>query len=497
MLSAVLRRFARRRLAALRRLADDPAPAQDALLEAIVRRAARTRFGEEHGFARIGSYEAFRDAVPLRDYAGFAAWWDRARGGERDVCWPGLVRYWGISSGTTAGEKYLPVSDDTIRANRRGGFDALVPYLAEAGSDLFRGKLLFLGGCTALRRRGDVFIGDNTGIMARKIPALLRRWHVPRREIAAIPDWERKVRAAAAEAARHDLRMLSGVPSWILLFGEAVLREAGARTLREVWPNLRLFVHGGVAFDPYRERFRALAGAPVRCTDTYSATEGGMLAVQDLPDDGGMLPLADLGTFFEFVPAGELHAPAPRRLRLHEVEPGVDYAVALTTNSGIFGYLVGDLVRFVSTRPLRLAFAGRVAQTLNAFGEHVCGGELSRAVALAAAELGARAVEFAVAVAHDRTGGACGRHVHYVEFEGLPPDPLEFARAVDRRIAEGNEDYATHRTYGLDPPEVRVVPRGGFYGWMRDRGKLGGQNKVPVVLTSELEASLRERLRGS
>jgi hypothetical protein len=169
----------------------------------------------------------------------------------------------------------------------------------------------------------------------------------------------------------------------------------------------------------------------------------------------------------------------------------VDYAVALTTDSGIFAYLVGDLVRFASVRPLRLVFAGRTAHTLNAFGEHVSGGELARAVAKAAGDTGARAVEFAVAVAHDGPGGTCGRHVHYVEFAGVPPDPLCFAMAVDRHIAAGNEDYATHRSYGLDLPEVRVVPEGGFYGWMRGRGKVGGQNKVPIVLTPELEASLR------
>jgi hypothetical protein len=359
--------------------------------------------------------------------------------------------------------------------------------------------MVFLGGCTTLRREGPSWIGDNTGIMTRHIPALLRRWHVPSRETASLSDWTEKIRRASRETLDADVRMLSGTPSWVLQFGERVLEEArrergDVATLRDVWPRLSLFVHGGVAFSPYRARFTELAGPGVRCTDTYSASEGGMLAVQDRRDDPAMLPLVDRGAFFEFVPENELGTDRPTRLRLHEVEPGVDYAPALTTDSGILAYLVGDLVRFVSVAPYRLLFAGRIAHTLNAFGEHVSGGELDRAIVGAAERLGCEVAEFAVAASQPDAAGTQGGHVYYVEFRNGSADPEPFADAIDTILAAGNEDYTTHRTFGLERPRVIPVEKGGFYRWMRARGKLGGQNKIPRVLSSRLERTLVESL---
>lgn len=482
----------------MRALAEDPLRAQERVLARLVERAGPTAFGREHGLSEVRGHDDLRRRVPLRDYAGMALYWDRARGGEADVCWPGVIRYWAISSGTTAGEKYIPVSAETIHGNRRGGWDSIVPHLAQSSRDLFGGKLLFLGGCTELRREGDVWIGDNTGIMMLHIPWLLRRWHTPAPDIARLPQWEEKIARSARTAVDQDLRMLSGVPSWVILFCEHVLEVARQRgeagSLRDIWPNLSLFVHGGVSFAPYRGRFRELAGDEVECTDTYSASEGGMLAVQDRADDPGMLPLVDQGVYFEFVPASELGAETPSRLGLHEVEPAVDYAVALNTDSGIFGYLVGDLVRFTSVRPWRLVFAGRTAHTLNAFGEHVSGAELDRAIAGAAEECGAVVAEYAVAPVFPQRGEPCGGHVFYVEFRQPPAETSHFGAAVDRLLQAGNEDYTTHRSYGLTPPRIATIPAGGFYEWMKARGKLGGQNKVPRVLHPELEAELVEVL---
>ena len=474
-----------------------PGPAQEHLLANLLARIAPTAFGREHGLHRVRSLRDLAAAVPLGDYAARRPWWERARAGERDVCWPGLVRFWAISSGTTSGEKFLPVSDATIASNRRGGFDALVPHLAAHGGDLFDGKLLFLGGSTALRRQGDVFVGDNTGIMALHVPRCLRSLHTPDASVRGMPSWEEKVAAAAAQTMGVDLRMLAGVPSWIVLFGESVLahaRAAGrpARCLADVWPNLQLFVHGGVTFAPYADRLHELVGRPIRYTDTYSASEGGMLAVQDGDADAGMLPLLDRGSVFEFVPVDELGNAAPRRFGAAEVEPGVDYAIALTTDAGIVSYLVGDVVRFTSTRPLRLRFAGRIAHTLNAFGEHVSGGELERGIAAAAAATSAIVSEFAVGVRFPEPGEPMGGHRWFVEFHREPADLQTFARILDTTLQQGNEDYATHRTYGLREPVVECLPAGAFVEFLRRRGRIGGQVKVPRVL----DASARDELLG-
>ena len=489
-------RFARRRLHQMRQQASAPEAPQQRVLLRLMDRMAHTRFGREHGLARIRDVGDLARALPLQDYASMAPWWRAARAGEPDVTWPGPIRFWAISSGTTAGEKFLPISGATIASNRRGGFDALVPYLATGGGELFDGKLLFLGGSTALRRDGGSFVGDNTGIMALHVPRCLAGWHTPHAEIRAMPDWEAKIAAAAAQTADEDLRLLAGVPSWIVMFGERVLEHCRANgrdvaTLAEVWPNLQLFVHGGVTFAPYRARLRELVGRELRCTDTYSASEGGMLAVQDQADQPDMLPLLDRGACFEFVPAEELAAPAPRRFGAHEVETGVDYAVALTTDSGLVSYLLGDLVRSTGRDPLRLVFAGRTAHTLNAFGEHLSGGELERGVAAAAAATEAVVDEFAVTVAYPCDGEPMGCHHWLVEFHREPQDLQVFASVLDATLQKGNEDYATHRSYGLRAPVVEALPHGAFLAWLRRRGKVGGQHKVPRVLGDDVARELR------
>lgn len=498
-IGSVARRIAARRMHAMRTLAQAPEAPQRKVFDRLLVKLRTTAFGREHNLQAVRCHQDLKRAVPLQDYQSLEPWWQRARKGERDVIWPGLTKFWAISSGTTSGEKFLPVSSDTIANNKRGGFDSLVPHLAQGDRDLFGGKLLFLGGSTALRHEGSVCVGDNTGIMALHVPRCLRSMHAPNARIRGMASWEEKVAAAAAQTADCDLRMLAGVPSWIVLFGEAVLehcRNHGrkAETLGEVWPNLQLFVHGGVTFAPYAERCRALIGKDIRYTDTYSASEGGMLAVQDLAGEPGMLPLLDRSTFFEFVPAVQLGMEDAERFAMHEVELDVDYAVALTTDSGIVSYLVGDMVRFVSREPLRMVFAGRTAHTLNGFGEHVSGGELERAVARAAEATQAIVSEFAVGVLFPEPGEPMGGHRFLVEFHREPTDCEQFTRVLDETLRQGNEDYATHRTYGLRLPAVDALPPGTFVEFMTRRGKVGGQHKVPRVLDAEQLRDLVQKL---
>jgi len=496
LIGTVAARMARRRMRVMQQNALAPRAPQQQVFERLLAGLQKTAFGRDHDLSQVRTPRDLATAVPLQTYQSLEPWWQRARRGERDVVWPGLTRFWAISSGTTSGEKYLPVTSATIQNNRRGGFDSLVPHLVAAGGQLFAGKLLFLGGSTALREEGNVLIGDNTGIMARHVPRCLRGLHAPDAAVRAMPSWEDKVAAAAAQTADVDLRMLAGVPAWIILFGEAVLehcRSNGRKveTLAEVWPNLQLFVHGGVAFAPYANRVHELIGKDIRYTDTYSASEGGMLAVQDLDDDAGMLPLLDRSTFFEFVPAAELGKDNANRFTIDEIETGVDYAVVLTTDSGIVSYLVGDLVRFTSREPLRLVFAGRSAHTLNGFGEHVSGGELDAAIAAAAAATDAIVSEYAVGVIYPTAEEAMGGHHYLVEFHREPDDMAQFAAALDQRLQAGNEDYATHRNYGLLAPAIDSMPAGEFLAFMHRRGKIGGQHKVPRVLDQEQLDELR------
>lgn len=494
--SSLAHRLAVRRLARMRARAADPAPQQARVLARLVRAGRRTAFGREHGFDRVATHADFVRAVPLRDYAGMAPWWQRAKAGERDVAWPGAIRCFAISSGTTSGEKYLPVSPATIRSARGGALDAVVPFLAaRPEARLLDGKLLFLGGSTTLREEGGALVGDMTGILTRHAAGFARRRHVPGAAVAAIGAWDEKIARAAEVCLDADVRMIGGVPSWILAFAETLLAHARARgrraeTLTDVWPGLALYVHGGMAFAPYRRRFRELLGRDdVWCLDGYSASEGGMYAVQDRRDEPDMLPVVDRGVFFELVPVAEVGSAAPTRLALHEAAPGAEYAVAVTTDSGAWAYLVGDVVRVTSVRPLRVLFAGRIAHTLNAFGEHVSGGELDRAVLGAGEAMDVRVREYAVAARFPDAAHTTGGHVWYVEFDGAVPDLTVFGRALDRRVAAGNEDYAAHRArdFGLDGPEVRAVPAGAFHAWMRLRGKVGGQHKVPRVLAPALE----------
>jgi hypothetical protein len=535
--------WARRRLGAMRRAAISAAAqvAQRRVLRRILVRAARTEFGRHFGLHPGLAFEDYAERVPL--FAGYEPmaddWWRRAQFGEIDVCWPGRVKYWAQSSGTTravgAGgrEKWIPVTRASIRSTVAGGMDALVPWLANGVLRPFRGRTLWLGGCTSLSRRspGGAPVGDNTGIMARQMPWPARTLRAPSAAVAAIEDWGARRDAALARSMSQRLCAIAGVPTWVLSFAEAALERqrqaaspssARARDASSIWPNLGLYLHGGVDFAPYRARARVLLGPGVVFADSYSATEGGMLAVQDeVVDDEdraaengeerfGLLPLVDRGAFFECVPLDHLDehgvpSASAARVGLWDVETGQDYALALTTDQGLYSYLLGDVVRFRrhsatdGADSLRLVFVGRTAQSLNAFGEHLHGQQLASAASHAAAAAGVVLVEFAV---HARVAGGDGgirtnggyRHEWFVECASSGHDSAwcgAFATAVDRCLCRLSADYEAVRRAGVQAPAVVAVARGGFDVFLRKRGTYGGQAKVPMVLDAVSAASLQ------
>jgi len=497
---------ARWRVRQVARWKDDPSPVQERLLRRLIRAARDTRFGREHSFARVRSIADYQARVPLREYLDFKPWWDRLFEGERDVTWPGRIRYFPITSGTTAGNKLIPLSAHGVRNQLRAGRDVITFHLALTGdADLFAGKFLYLGGSTDLKRGPhDTLIGDLSAIMALETPRYVHAVRLPSREINFIADWEKKLQAMAEEALDEDVRGISGTPSWMMCLFERVLelrerRGRPAATLAEIWPNLSLVVHGGCSFEPYRRSFAELFGKPVHTLEVYPASEG-FIAVQDRPGENDLLLLMDRGIFFEFVPVEELGKPAPRRLTVADVETGVNYALVLTTDSGLWSYVIGDTVRFTSLRPHRLRITGRTKQFLNAFGEHVIVEEVEEAIAEACRETGAEVQEFHIAPLFPERGPARPGHQWFVEFRRPPEDVSRFRDIADGVVQRKNDDYAAHRRgdAGMLPPEIVALPPGTFFAAMKSIGKLGGQHKVPRLSNDRTfaEKLLRHARRG-
>jgi len=480
-----------RRLKAFASACADPSRAQAAQLQRLLRQAARTEWGRKFGFAELPTGDQFARRVPVTPYEAAAPLWHKAFDGARDVTWPGHVRYFALSSGTTAGNKLLPVTPEAIRSNRRAGA-LLLGYLARRGGarSLVDGKFLYLGGCTTLREQGRSLVGDASGIVARHLPFLARARHLPEPDIAAIANWEEKIDAVVRRYLRANVCALSACPSWAALLFRQMLQaaaegEPGQAPVGELWPGLSHFVSYGMAFEPYRKAFQQYVGRDLHYTDTYSSSEGGMTGIQEEPG-GPMRLIVDNGVYFEFVPADRADDDDPPRLHIGQVETGTDYALLISTNGGIWAYPLGDVIRFVSLRPPRIVFAGRTQVTLSAFGEHVTLEMIEGAVADACRATAALVADYTISPRFPSPEHPRPAHDWLVEFDRGPADEAAFADTLDQSIRRRNEDYDTHRTddYGMDPPRVVPLAPRTFYTWMKRKGKLGGQHKVPRVVRS-------------
>jgi hypothetical protein len=467
----------------------NPVAAQRRVLAHLVHRARDTRFGRWHDFGAIRTVADYQARIPLRHYEAFwQEWWQPVFPRLRGATWPGRIPFLALSSGTSGGPtKYIPVSTATLQANRDAALDSLIFHVAQRpDSRLLAGRNLLLGGSTSLERLSrHVQAGDLSGIAAAEIPVWARGRSYPPREVALLGDWPRKLDAIARLCLEQPVTSISGTPSWLLLFFErmAELRPAGGRHLAALFPQLELIIHGGVGMAPYRDRFDLWTrGSRIQTREVYAASEG-FIAAADLGPDDGMRLLADRGLFYEFVPLDQLDAAAPERHWLATAKVGVDYAIVVTSASGLWGYVLGDTVMFERLDPPRLRVTGRTGWSLSVVGEHVTGGELDRAVGIAAHETGVLVHDYAAAPLHPDAGDPRGGHLVLVEFAQAPP--LErFTHALDAALAAGNADYAAHRAgdFGMRPPRVRIVPSGAFEAWMASRGKLGGQHKVPRVI---------------
>lgn len=481
----------------------DPAATQAMVLRGLVRSASSTKFGRAHGFSQISTVRAFQDQVPLRHYEDFhREFWHPDFPTLVDCTWPGTIPYFALSSGTTTGRsKYIPCSRETLMANWRGLNDIFAHHvLNRPFSAVLGGKSLVLGGSTALRQEAPgVYSGDLSGIEACEVAWWVQPWIIPSREIALISDWEEKVERLAQASINEDIRSISGTPNWLLAFFEKLFALSPRRpTLAACFPNLELIIHGGIGFAPYRERFRKLlVGTHAETREVYFASEG-FLAVADAGDGEGLRLELDGGVFFEFVPVSELGRPKPRRCWIGNVEMGVEYAVVVSTCSGLWAYSLGDTVNFVSLSPPRVLITGRTSYVLSAVGEHLIGEEIDEAIRFASEQAGVSVTDYAVGcLALEET---VPQHVYIIECaaalkNGNDQAEQRFACSIDAKLKELNDDYAVHRTkdFGLKAPRVIAVRAGTFARWMKQRGRLGGQNKVPrIVNDPALFASLRE-----
>ena len=464
---------------------------QRAVLERLVKRAQDTEFGRQNCFATIGGYDTFARQVPVSTYEELKERIDRMRHGERDVLWPGQVKWYAKSSGTTNDKsKFIPVSSEGLQhIHYAGGFDSVALYLRNnPHSRLFDGRALILGGSHAPNYNlKDSLVGDLSAILIENINPLANLLRVPKKKTALLSDFEVKRDRIAREAMNKNVTNISGVPSWMLSVLARVMELSGKQHLEEVWPNLEVFFHGGVAFTPYREQYeRLITSDRMHYMETYNASEG-FFGIQDDPQDRSMLLMLDYDVFYEFVESEELRVKSGEfaTVPLWAVEPGKNYAMIISTSCGLWRYMLGDTVRFTSTNPYKFVISGRTKSFINAFGEELIVDNAEQGLSYACQQTGAQVREYTAAPVFMDEQGKC-RHQWLIEFAQEPANVQQFAQLLDRRLQELNSDYEAKRykNITLQPLELIKARQGLFEDWMRLRGKLGGQNKVPRLSNS-------------
>lgn len=492
--SFVVRPFAKLAAKSIARWSAQALDCQDKTRRQIVSKAAQTAFGHDHGFSDIHSYEDFKKAIPIRDYEQVKSYIERAKSGEQNVLWPGQPAYFAKTSGTTSGVKYIPMSKESTPLHFGTARNALFNYYAQTGKgEWLDGKMIFLSGSPELEMVNGIPTGRLSGISNHLVPAWLRTNQLPSWETNCIEDWEEKLEHIVTETVNSDMRLISGIPPWVQMYYERLLERTGKRTVKEVFPNFSVFVWGGVNFEPYRAKLEELVGGPVDTVETYPASEG-FIAFQDDfsgPDAApGLILNVNAGMFFEFVPAEDIFLENPRRIWLQDVEIGVNYALILHTNAGLWGYNIGDTIQFLSKNPYRIVVSGRVKHFISAFGEHVIGKEVEESLLPVANAAGLRIVEFTVAPQVTPPEGGLPYHEWFIEFDNLPTDLERFALQVDSAMRQQNI-YYDDLIQGNILRTLKITPlrRDAFREYMKSEGKLGGQNKVPRLANDRKIAS--------
>ncbi|MEQ1625501.1 MAG: GH3 auxin-responsive promoter family protein, partial [Sediminibacterium sp.] len=469
---------------------------QDAILKYLLKTGKNTDFGKDHQLSAVSNHQEYAQAVPLRDYEQFKPYIASIKEGKQNVLWKGKPIYLAKTSGTTSGVKYIPITKESIPNHINTARNALLCYMAETGNSAFaNGKMIFLSGSPELERIAGIPTGRLSGIVNHHIPSYLRSNQLPSYETNCIEDWEAKLDRIVAETINKDMTLISGIPPWMQMYFDR-LHEKSGKKIAELFPNFSVMVQGGVNFEPYKAKLFETVGKRIDSIELFPASEG-FFAFQDSQSAEGLLLNTNSGIFYEFVPAVEIFYENPTRLRLEQVEVGVNYALIINSNAGLWGYNLGDTVRFVSTNPYRLVVSGRIKHFISAFGEHVIGEEVEQAMLQVATQFGAKITEFTVAPMIVQQGQGKSYHEWFVEFEQAPEQLEAFADSLDRQLRNKNVYYDDLISGNiLDRLKISLVRKNGFIDYMKQIGKLGGQNKVPRLsndrnLANGLEAFLQ------
>ncbi len=492
--SILVKPFAKKIARNIQRWSAEAVAAQDKVFHYLIKNARNTAFGKDHHFDKITNHETFVAQVPIRDYEALRPYVDRIIKGEKDVLWKGQPLYFAKTSGTTSGVKYIPLTKESLPNHFGTARNALFNYYAETGKGGFiDGKMIFLSGSPDLIKKGNILTGRLSGIVNHQVPSWLRTNQLPSYATNCIEDWETKVDKIVSETIDQDMRLISGIPPWVQMYYELLLERSGKKNIKELFPNFNVFVYGGVNYEPYRSKLEELVGERIDSVETYPASEG-FIAFQDRQDEKGLLLNAYSGIFFEFIPTEEIFNENPTRLHLRDIELGVNYAIIINSNAGMWGYNIGDTVQFVSKDPYRLIVTGRIKHFISAFGEHVIGKEVEEALLSVAKEDKIKIVEFTVAPQIHPQDGQLPYHEWFIEFDNLPDNLEAFAKKVDKKMEQQNIYYADLIVGKiLQPLKITPLQRDAFRAYMKTQGKLGGQNKVPRLandrkIAAQLEA---------
>jgi len=451
---------------------------QEAILKDLLATGKKTLFGSEHHLGETNSYEEFKQAVPIRDYEQYKGYIGQIKDGKENVLWKGKPLYLAKTSGTTSGVKYIPISKDSIYNHINTARNALLCYLAETGNTKFvNGKMIFLSGSPELERIAGIPTGRLSGIVNHHVPKYLRSNQLPSYETNCIDDWETKLDKIVEETIKQDMTLISGIPPWVQMYFDRI-KERSGKKVGDLFPNFNLLVQGGVNFEPYKAKLFESIGRPVDTIELFPASEG-FFAFQDSQKTEGLLLNTNSGIYYEFVPAGEIFSENPTRLSLKDVQLGENYALIINSNAGLWGYNIGDTIKFVSLDPYRIIVSGRIKHFISAFGEHVIGEEVEAALLSVANEEGVKITEFTVAP-YVQQGEGKSYHEWFIEFENEPNNLLHFTEKVDASLRRKNVYYDDLIGGNiLQTLRINKIKKDGFIDYMKSIGKLGGQNKVP------------------
>ena len=459
--------------------ANKPVETQMDVFKNLIQNAQKTQFGKDHFFDTIKTVEDFQKNVPIRDYEDLKYYIEKVKLGEENILWKGKPLYFAKTSGTTSGAKYIPLTKESMPTHIKASRNAILHYINETGNaDFVDGKMIFLQGSPILTENHGIKFGRLSGIAAHFVPKYLQKNRMPSWETNCIDDWDTKVNAIVEETIKEDMSVISGIPSWVQMYFERLQEKSGGKKISEVFKNFNLFIYGGVNYEPYRAKFEKMIGRKVDSIELFPASEG-FFAYQDSQKEKGMLLLLNSGIFYEFIKADEFFIEKPKRYTIGEVELGVNYALIISTNAGLWGYNIGDTVQFTSLTPYRVIVSGRIKHYISAFGEHVIANEVEKAMKEATTGTNIIINEFTVAPQITPANGL-PYHEWFIEFEKEPENMDTFAEALDSAMRKQNIYYDDLITGSvLRKVVVTQVSKNGFQEYMKSKGKLGGQNKIP------------------